>query len=241
MRYALLRRRKQTMDEPAAPRPARPGRASSTVAEPTEQTVGAVLKLKFGAEYDEARLARELGCAAATAAELCNYWFPQGPPHLLERAVGVFANALNLDSQRLGDLLRPEGYAGGQQPQSSASQAPAVVVVRRAATQTPRNNGQAPAARAATVQKPRAPAPQKPRQQAKAPRTAQSAQQPAPAPQQQRPLPQVSAQSAPQSAPAASKSRPVEISIGTAEGIRLIKQSQPTITYRKSRKLVVQA
>jgi len=185
MRYAPLRPRKDSTSTPGhrshpRSRPAAPERM--------EQTVGDRLRVGAGAEYGAAWLARALDCSPETAAELDGYWIPQGPPHLLEQTVGVFAKVLELDGQRLLNLIH------------SASALPRSVSARPS-TAAPRNLA--------------------PRQ----PRTAEAA---SAGPRRQA------------AAPPAPAARLAEISIGSAEGVRVVKQQQPTIVYRKSRKYVAQ-
>jgi hypothetical protein len=184
MRYAPLRSRKHTTAPVGRPG----GHPRHGGFEPQEQTVADRVRSQAGGEYSAAWLARALGCSPDTAAELEGYWIPQGPPHLLEQTVGVFAKTLDLDAQRLLQLVNSAGSA----PRSSAPSAP-----RRFESQRP--------------------APQRPM---------------APRPQQAEPA-----------APAASASAPrtAEISIGSAEGVRVVKQQQPTIVYRKTRRFVGQS
>jgi hypothetical protein len=185
MRYAPLRSRKNPASAPPG-RTAAP-RSRPAASDPMGQTVGDRLRAKAGAEYGSAWLARALGCSPDTAVELDGYWLPQGPPHLLEQTIGVFAKALDLDAQRLLALI----LSASQQPRHAAP-------------------AEAPAA-------PRKPAPRQPRTAEAAPAAPHQA-----------------------SAPAARAPKQSEISIGSAEGVRVIKQQQPTIVYRKSRKFVAQ-
>jgi hypothetical protein len=147
-------------------------------------TLGDRLKAMVGSEYDELWLAQALGCPAATATELQGYLIPQGPPHLVEQTLGIFAKVLDLDAQRLFNLVG----GGSLPPRSAAAQVP----VRR---NIPQRQAK-PETRVST-------APQRP--------------------------------SAPPPPPQA------EISIGSAEGVRVVKQQQPTIVYRKTRRYAGQA
>jgi hypothetical protein len=185
MRYAPLRSRKNSPSAPAS----RPGsRPRPAVSDPMGQTVGDRLKAKAGPEYGSAWLARALDCSPDTAVELDGYWLPQGPPHLLEQTIGVFAKALDLDAQRLLSLiLSPPAPQRAAPPPATAA--------------------------------PRSPAPREHRSAETEPSVARRRSDPAAA------------------APAP---RQAEISIGSADGVRVIKQQQPTIVYRKTRKFVEQ-
>jgi hypothetical protein len=153
-----------------------------------ERTVGERLRARIGAEYDQMWLAQALGCKPEAAAELDGYWIPQGPPHLLEQTLGVFAKVLELDAQRLINLINSVNSAPRSAPAASAA---------------------APAAR-------RSVAPSRPKA-AEAPSTAPRRATVAPAPAH------------------------AEISIGSADGIRVVKQQQPTIVFRKTRRYVAQS
>ena len=187
MHYALIRPRKGSSPDSASRSGPRP-RQSAPVK--TEQTVGDRLRAKAGPGFTPAWLAQELGCSVDTATELAGYWIPQGPPHLLEQTLNVFANALELDAQRLHELLRG---AAGPAPYSAPVSAPRALAPRDS---TPRDS-----------------APRRPAVAGAAPRISIKPAAPAQA----------------------------EISIGSAEGVRVVRQRQPTIVYRKVRKVPVEA
>lgn len=185
MRYAPLRSRKSNGPAPAG-RPA--AHTKFTASDPMGQTLGDKLKAAVGSDYNELWLAQALGCSPATANELQGYLVPNGPPHLLEQTLGVFAKVLDLDAQRLSNLVN-----GASQP----SRGTATVPVRRNIPPRQPRPETRPENRVSTApQRPSAPPPSPPQ---------------------------------------------AEISIGSAEGVRVVKQQQPTIVYRKTRRYAGQA
>lgn len=182
MHYALIRPRKGSASDSSSRSSQRP---RQTAPVKTEQTVAERLNAKAGGSFSAEWLAQELGCPVGAAAELAGYWIPQGPPHLLEQTLNVFANALDLNATRLQDLLRGVPVSYGAAPQ---------------APRAPRSAAPHAASHHAAPRKPAA-----------GPRLSAG------------PRPDEPAQA--------------EISIGSSEGVRVVKQRQPTIVYRKTRKV----
>lgn len=171
MRYALRRGRKAPGSDQStelAKRPRAPSLAGG------EQTVGAQLRALYGDQYSESWLSRELRCDPAVAAQVAEYWMPQGHPLWVEHSLGIFANAHGLDSRAVIALITAKAP-------SRETSAPRDMAAPAAPAR--------PAKPKVTVRKQRAPV-------------------------------------------------QTEISIGSAEGVRVIKQQQPTIVWRRSRKLV---
>lgn len=184
MHYAFRRQSKMSRADALTHSNPMPRHALS---DPSEQTIGESLRANVGSAYSEAWLANALACSPAAAAELATYWIPLESPHLLKQAVGVFANALDLDAQRLLALLWYESSPQRISAPAFRPESPA------------QHGGSTPRGPVVTT--------------------------PVSAPPQRMPQ----------------KARGIEISIGSNEGVRVVKQRQPTIVYRKSRKLVAQS